>query len=144
MKWRDYQMLINQDNGIPENLTVYSAELSEKERFLLKGQTVTLVADVKIKPVGPESGIDEYCNLCSQAIERINSDYYPRAYGWISWTKGKNPELWEEIEEAERNLDEPAYRGISLEQFSNLLDQWEILINQAIKIYLKTIQNLMI
>jgi hypothetical protein len=117
-------------NG-PLNLFPGQVVLLQPERAL------NLIAAGKLKPLPEPADIEEYCKLCSQAIERINNQFYPQAHGWISWTKGKNPELWEEVEAAEKDLESPIDRGISLEQFSNLVSHWEKLLMQAIENYLK-------
>ncbi len=85
----------------------------------------------------PRVGIEEFCHLCSAAIERINNTCYPQAEGWIDWTKKHDPAFWEQIEEGERNLDSPIDRGITLEQFSNLVGHWEALYTEAIEKYLE-------
>ena len=120
---------------------------------LYPGQTVLLqperalrlVEVGKLKPLEPETAdIDEYCALCSEAVRHIDADYYPRAYGWISWLKNNKPHLWREIENAEKELESPIARQITLEQFSTLINCWEALCTEAIKKYLKTQLNKMV
>jgi len=128
-----YEALKNFKLNTPSGLL----EISPGQNVLLQPErALKLVTEGKIKPVGPESNIEDYCSQCSEALERINTDYYPRAYGWISWTKGINPKLWEEIEEAERNLESPIDRRISLNEFATLVDHWETLYRRAIELYL--------
>ena len=121
-------------------------ELCSGQVVLLQPERALRLVEVgKLKPLEPETAdIDEYCALCSEAVRHIDADYYPRAYGWISWLKNHNPNLWKEIEEAERNLDSPIGRKITLEQFSTLINCWEALCTEAIKKYLKTQLNKMV
>jgi hypothetical protein len=127
-----YEALKNFRLNTPSGLL----EICPGQNVLLQPErALRLVKVGKLKPIEPEKvGIEEYCKLCSQAIERINNEYYPQALGWIDWTKEHDPKLWEKIEEAEEKLDAPLDRGISLEQYSHLVDQWEAL-------YLKAIGN---
>lgn len=96
----------------------------------------TLIKAGKLRLVQSEADIEEYCKLCSQALERINSTYYPRALGWIDWLKNHKPNLWREIENAEKELESPIDRGISLSEFARLVNHWEFLVRQAAEFYL--------
>lgn len=127
-----YEALKNFKLNTPSGLL----EISHGQNVLLEPERALRLIDVgKLKPLEPEkTDIEDYCKLCSQAIERINTDYYPRAYGWIFWLK-EQTRLWEEIEVAEKDLESPIDRGISLEQFSNLVSHWESLLRQAIESY---------
>ena len=121
-------------------------EISPGQTVLLQPERALRLVEVgKLKPLEPETAdIDEYCALCSEAVRHIDADYYPRAYGWISWLKNHKPPLWKEIEEAERNLEPPIDKGITLEQFSTLINCWAGLCTEAIKKYLNTRLNKMV
>lgn len=113
-------------------------ELFPGQRILLEPERALRLVEVgKLKPVEPEPNIEDYCALCSQAIERIHNDYYPQAFGWMEWVKEHKPELWEQIEEAEQKLGSPIEQGITLEQFTDFLGRWETLVGRAIEQFLK-------
>ena len=113
-------------------------EISPGQNVLLEPERALRLVEVgKLKLLAPETAdIDEYCALCSETVRHIDADYYPRACGWIYWLKNHKPNLWEEIEAAERNLESPIEQGISLEKFCNFVDQWEARVKQGIELYL--------
>lgn len=108
------------------NLTAKYLQLVEPESCVDYG---------KLQAFVEPADIEEYCLLCSQAIERIHNDYYPQAFGWMEWVKEHNPRLWKEIQDAEQRLDAPIQRGITLEQFTDFLGRWETLVGRAIGEY---------
>lgn len=114
-------------------------ELSAGQSVLLEPErALKLVEMGKLKPLGQEANIEDFCALCSKAIDRINDTYYPKAYGWIGWTKEHNPKLWADIEEAERSLESPLDRRISFSEFARLVDHWEALYRHAVELFLTT------
>ena len=131
-----YEALKNFKLNTPSGLL----EISPGQNILLEPErALRLVEMGKLKPLEPEKAdIEEYSKLCSQALERINNIYYPRSFGWIDWTKEHNPKLCEEIEEAERSLESPMDRRISLSEFARLVDHWEASCRQAIELFLRT------
>jgi hypothetical protein len=115
-----------------------------QEVVLEPERALKLVETYKLRPLEKKTpDIKDYCDLCSKAIDRINNTYYPRAIGWIEWTKEQDSGILKSINEIEEKMESPLERGITLEGFALLVAQWDFLTREAIEKYLAIKTNLL-
>jgi hypothetical protein len=82
-----------------------------------------------------------YCRTLSGAMERIDHDYYPDAFGFFKWLRENHPNLAKEIEGLEAKFKTPLIYRMDSKSFKFLMSQWEELHRKGIEMFLNEMQR---
>jgi len=81
--------------------------------------------------------IRQYMDIFGVAAENIDTTYYPKVYGFLEWLRQNQPVLYHRIKGLEVRMSTPVQTGTTLNEFEELVQEWEAVHKQGIELYLR-------